>query len=322
MKPIKLGDLRFENPIIPSPLAGYTDSGFRVLMKKYGASLVFTEMISSGAAVHNPEGTKNYTKRRKSEGIVGYQIVGTDPEEMVEAAKFCQTCGADLIDVNMGCTDHNITKTGAGASLLNDFDNATSVVENVVRSTNLPVTCKIRIPPAGNDALLTFGRMLQDAGAGWITLHGRTPETRFGSQADWGAIRLLKEELDIPVIGNGDVWSADDAKKMFDETGCDGVMIGRALMGSPWLPGNIYRQMNGEKTVEIDRKQLLDAIFYHAEMKLEDKGERMTALEMRRSFSKYLKGWGVSQEVWNDAHRVSNYRDILSIIDRLEKDLA
>ncbi len=234
--PLRIGSIALDSPCILAPLAGYTDLAFRLLCREYGAGLVFSEMISCHGLVYGQKNTLVLLESHPDERPFGIQLFGADPDVMGKAAAVVSQHPADLLDINMGCPVRKVTKKGSGSALMKTPDLARRIIESVCANTHLPVTVKIR---AGwtHDQMnaVEFARMAQEAGADAVTVHGRTWSMGFSGQADWDIIARVKQAVTIPVIGNGDVLSYQDAMQRKEETGCDGIMIGRGALGNPWV---------------------------------------------------------------------------------------
>lgn len=242
LKPLQVRNVSIWPPTIAAPMAGETGSVLRILCRRLGAGLVCTELTSSHGLYYRNQRSFKYIRWTDEEHPISAQIFGAEPEVMAAAAEMCSEAGADLIDINMGCWVPKVAKTGAGASLLKDLKKAAAVMSAVVKASSVPVTIKTRIGWDGCvGSAVEMGRVAQDCGVAAIAIHGRTAIQGFTGTADWTPIREAKEVLEIPVIGNGDVCTPQDAERMFRETGCDAVMIGRAALGNPW----IFREVAG-----------------------------------------------------------------------------
>ncbi len=241
-QPVRIGDVCLTSRVIQAPLSGYSHLPYRLLSREGGAGLVCTEMVSSRALVHGNEKTRAQLRTHRDEGEVSMQLFGNDPEVMADAARIIVDLGASLVDINMGCPVKKIVKTEAGSALLRFPERAAEIVSAMVRAVDKPVTAKIRAGWGHVDltAVVVFVRKLEAAGVAAISIHGRTRSQAFSGRADWGVIAAVKEAVDIPVIGNGDVMSPADARKMVADTGCDAVMVGRGAVGKPW----VYNQMD------------------------------------------------------------------------------
>lgn len=231
-----IGDLRIDSPFILAPLAGYSDLAFRLLCREYGAGLCFSEMISCHGLHFRQKNTLDMLKTVEAERPVAMQLFGSEPELMGEAAAILSGYPIDLIDLNMGCPVKKVIKKGAGCALMKDSPLAARIIRAVVKNSTVPVTVKFR--SGWNHQTISacaFARMAEENGAAALTLHARTWSDGFSGTADWRLIRLVKQSVSIPVIGNGDVKSHADGLRMLTETGCDGVMIGRGALGAPWI---------------------------------------------------------------------------------------
>lgn len=287
-----LGKVRIKGKVVLAPLAGVTDSSFRWICRQLGAAAVFTEMISADGLVRDSQKTREYMAFRKAERPIGFQLFGSDPEVMARAAKIAGEMQPDFIDLNFGCPVKKVVKRGAGAALLNDVKLAGKIASAVVKVSPVPVTAKIRKGwNKESENALEVARKLEQAGVAAITVHGRTQSEMFRGAADWEIIAEIKRGISIPVIGNGDVRSAEEAKKMLDKTGCDLVMIGRGAMGNPW----IFQQVNhyletGELLPPPTPEQRLAIILQHLDDRVQGEQSKRALFEMRKHLSWYVKG--------------------------------
>lgn len=245
LAPLKIGPLSIWPPLLLAPMAGETGSVLRVLCKRMGAGLVCTELTSSHGLYYRNRRSFEFLRWTDEEHPISAQLFGAEPEVMRVAAEMCCEAGADVIDVNMGCWVPKVAKTGAGASLLKDLPRAAAVMAAVVNASSLPVTVKTRVGWDGcTGSAVELARVAEDVGVAAIAIHGRTAVQGFSGEADWAPIAEAKAAVNIPVIGNGDVRTPEDAARMFRETGCDAVMIGRAALGNPW----VFREVRSELT--------------------------------------------------------------------------
>lgn len=233
---MQISTVTLKNPFILAPLAGYTDLPFRLLCRELGAGLCFSEMISCHGLTYGQEKTLEMLATVEEERPVAFQLFGNDPDIMGEAADILSIRPIDLIDINMGCPAKKVIKKGSGAALMKDMPRAEAIIRAVVKNTHLPVTVKFRSGwNTDNILAVEFAQMAQEAGASAVTIHGRTWSQAFGGKADWSIISQVKQSVSIPVIGNGDILCYQDGQHMMQETGCDGVMIGRGALGNPWV---------------------------------------------------------------------------------------
>jgi len=299
LRPLRIGPIQVDPPIVLAPMAGVTCHAFRLLCKQYGVGLVVTELLSSHAIHYKNQKTFGMFDWTDDERPVSVQLFGGDPDIMAEAAQVVEAAGADMVDLNMGCWVPKVAKTGAGAALLKDVCLAEQVVKAMVDAVRIPVTVKIRsgwdhAHPTG----LEFAKRAQDAGAAAVAVHARFANQGFTGTADWSIIRRVKDSLTIPVIGNGDIETVDDAARMFDETGCDGIMIGRAAMGNPWLLRQVRQFLEtGERLPEPTLDERKEAALFHLRTLADtpNVGEARAVREMRGLITHYFKGFhGVS----------------------------
>lgn len=280
------------NPLVLAPMAGITDFPFRKICRELGAGLVFSEMVSVEALIREHRRTHGMLHTDPAERPVAFQIFGSKPESMAEAADIVSRGEVDFIDINMGCPVPKIIKSGAGSALLRDIGLAKEIMRAVVGASKVPVTVKIRLGwDAKNFIAVELAKAAETAGIAAVTVHGRTKVQGFSGHADWSMIKLVKNSVSIPVIGNGDVKSARDAKRIMDETGCDGVMIGRAIQGYPW----IFREAGaflktGEMPPPATMEEREDVMQRHLADMVSLVGEKIGVREMRKHLCWYTKG--------------------------------
>lgn len=287
---VKIGTLHLDNNIILAPMAGISDLPYRLIMKRFGAGLVFTEMISANGLFFNGEATRALLQSDQAERPLGIQLFGESAERIAAAAQEVSSCG-DLIDINLGCPVRKVVRSGAGSALLNDPPKIGQIIRAVRKATSLPVTIKLR---SGEDAdhlnFLEIARIAVGEGIDAITLHPRTRKQGFAGRADWDHIRQLKQEIGVPVIGSGDIFTATDIKTMFNQTGCDAVMIGRGGYGNPWLIRQGRDIMAGRAIQQPEVGDRYRAASEHLELFLAFFGPRKTLGHMRKHLCWYVRG--------------------------------
>jgi nifR3 family TIM-barrel protein len=299
LRPLQIGPIRIDPPLVLAPMAGVTSHAFRLLCRRHGAGLVVTELLSSHAIHYKNQKTFGMFDWNDAERPVSVQLFGGEPALMAEASQVVEAAGADIVDLNMGCWVPKVAKTGAGASLLKDVCQAEAVVKAMVDAVRIPVTVKIRSGwDSRNTTGIEFAQRAQDAGARAIAVHARYANQGFTGNADWSIIRRVKDVVTIPVIGNGDVETAEDARRMIDETGCDAVMVGRAAMGNPWIFEDISTFLEtGEHRRPPTLAERIEAALFHLKTVAADPhvGEIRAVREMRGQITHYFKGFpGVS----------------------------
>ena len=280
------------SPVLLAPMAGVTDCTFRGLAREQGAGLMYTEMISAKALSYDNAKTQALMDIDDEHGLTAVQFFGTEAPLMADAAVKAQAKGAAFVDVNMGCPVPKVVGNGEGSALLEKPALAAEIVRAMAEAADIPVTVKIRL---GMDAsrIVTpdFALRMEEAGAAMIAVHGRTRDQYYSGKADWARIRAIKDAVHVPVVGNGDIRAPEDARRMLEETGCDAVMVGRAAMGNPWLPGRIARYLlHGEQGCEPDRDARIAMALEHCRRLIARKGEKKAMPEMRKHMAWYLKG--------------------------------
>lgn len=312
----QIGALVVDPPVALAPMSGYTTLPMRLLSRRAGAGIVYTELLSATGLHYGSRRTRAMMALAAGEKPVGVQLFGAKPQEMAEAAQVAVAQGADLVDLNMGCAVPKVMKTGAGAALLGRPDLAVEMVRAVREAVHCPVTVKLRAGLQANDHnWLGLAVRLVEAGAGAVALHARTAAQHFTGRAEWSAIGRLVAEVPVPVIGNGDVDSAEAAVRMLEETGCAGVMIGRAALGNPWLFGQVRAALRRESPPREPTAEERGAVaLCHLQMLAALQGERRAVLEMRPVLVRYLRGLPGTRH-WRagvmKATRVSEVRELL-----------
>ena len=307
---LKIGNVKLKNNILLAPMAGITDLPFRLICEKFEPGLVCTEMVSSKAIYYDDEKTKKLMNLKGEKRPVSIQIFGSDAETMGYAVKYVSDL-ADIVDINMGCPAPKVVKNGDGSKLLLDLEKAKEIMKSVVKNSKVPVTLKFRKGWDGEHIVATeIAKIAEQSGILAITIHGRTRAEYYSGKADLEIIKKVKESVNIPVIGNGDVIDEESAKEMFEKTGVDGIMIGRGSFGNPWIFERIkYYLETGEKLPDISSDEKLKIIKEHLNLLVEEKGEEVAIKEFRKHLAAYSKNLPNS----------SNFRvRVNAIDDRLE----
>ncbi|GAB6179166.1 tRNA dihydrouridine synthase DusB [Desulfotomaculum defluvii] len=314
---MQIGSIELANNVIAAPMAGVTDRAFRIIAREQGCGLTVTEMVSDLALLYANPRTYRMLDFRGEKKPLSVQIFGSNPETMAKAAAIVVERGANIVDINMGCPTPKIVKNNEGSALMRDPQLATKIVESVVKSIpTIPVTVKFR---KGWDEqsinAVEFARAMESAGAVAVTIHGRTRNQFYSGKADWNIIRKVKEALKIPVIGNGDIWSAQDAANMLEFTGCDGVMVGRGAMGNPWLFREIVYYLATGKTLPCPRpEERIHTAIRHLELMVESKGEQVAVFEMRKHAAWYTKGMRGAARIREVINKTQSKKEIEEIL--------
>ncbi len=320
---MRIGTIEIENPIALGPMAGVTDWAFRTICAQLGANLTVTEMVSSRALVYKDK--KSAALLRKNEGsICGAQIFGNDPEIMAQGAQLAlEISGCDFIDINMGCPMPKIANSGDGCGLMRTPELAGDIVSAVVKAVNVPVTVKCRLGwDKGSINVLEFTRRMEDCGASMVTVHGRTRGMLYSGVADWDTITKVKAQLSIPVIANGDIISGETAVKCLRRTGADGIMIGRASFGAPWVFAEAKAALEGAPLPQRPPlSQRVDVAVHQFELAQQDKGEHIACLEARKHFAWYLRGVAYSNYYKEQISSIQTMADVYRIADGIRRDL-
>ena len=314
----KIGDIEIANQVVIAPMAGISNPAFRVICKEFGAGLIYTEMVSDKALYYENEKTIGMTDVEEGEHPLTMQIFGHDIETMVYAPKLLDTkTDCDIIDINMGCPVTKIVKSQAGSALMKDVDHATKMTKAVVEAVEKPVTVKMRIGwDMDQITCVDLAKGLEAVGVKAIAVHGRTKKQMYEGHADWSYIKQVKEAVTIPVMGNGDIRSGEDAKRMLDETGCDAVMIGRGVLGDPWLIKEVVHYLDtGKQLPPVSMEEKFMMARLHAKRLCNLKGEYVGMREMRGHAAWYVKGLPGSHKLKDALTKMETFDEMNQILD-------
>jgi nifR3 family TIM-barrel protein len=313
---LRIGDITLKNRFIMAPMAGITNLPFRLMVKRLGAGLVTSEMVSAVGLSQGHEKTKRYLVSSPEEKPLSVQLFGSGAESMAKAAQAAVDAGADIIDINMGCPVKKVAKSGSGAALLDHPDRVAAIFKAVRLACPVPLTAKIRAGWTPERPMaIEIARLLEDCGADAVTIHARYATQRYGGRADWGFIKRVKESIKIPVIGNGDVFQAGDALRMIEDSGCDGVMIGRGAVGNPWIFRQVLELEKGLELKEPGLGERRSHILEHYRLLSGVVGENRAPYMMRGLLLKYTKGLPRSNSFRGRITRIKDYETLMSLMD-------
>ena len=321
----KIGNIELKNNVVLAPMAGVCNSAFRKIIKQMGCGLIYAEMVSDKAISYDNQKTIDMLYMEEEERPIAQQIFGSDVDSFVKAAKkICEIMHPDIIDINMGCPVPKVAlKAQAGSYLLKNPSKIKEIVSSVVKAVNVPVTVKIRSGWDSNSINAPeVAKICQEAGASAITIHGRTRSQGYSGTVDLDIIKKVKEAVSIPVIGNGEIKSVEDAKRMLDYTKCDAIMIGRGVLGNPWLIKEIIAYLDNKVILDPPTyKEKIAMCYKHLDYLLKIKNEKVAVLEMRSHISWYLKGIPNSTSVKEACFKATTKKELIEILDNFSKTL-
>jgi len=319
---MKIGNIELKNNLILAPMAGVTDLPFRLIVEKFNPGLVCTEMVSSKALFYGDQKTKQLLKTNGEKRPISMQIFGSDAESMAFAAKYVSEI-ADIVDINMGCPAPKVVKNGDGSKLLLDLNKVEEIIKAVVANSKVPVTLKFR--KGWDDEHIVaceVAKIAEKNGISAITIHGRTRDQFYSGKSDWDIIKKVKESVNIPVIGNGDIIDEESAKDMLEYTGVDGIMIGRGAMGNPWIFEQIQHYLQtGEKLPKPTNQEKYEILKEHIELDIREKGEGIALNEMRKHIAWYTKNMKDASTFRNEINHINNKDELMKKIEEYFKSV-
>jgi tRNA-dihydrouridine synthase B len=313
---VKISNIQFENDVFLAPMAGITDNVFRGLCSELGCDLLYTEMVSAKGLYYGSSNTESLMQVSDLERPVAIQIFGNDPKIMASACEIFNT-RADIcmVDVNMGCPVPKIVKNGEGSALMKNPKLAAQIIKEMKKVSTKPVTVKFRKGFDSNSVnAVEFAKCMEDAGVDAIAVHGRTREQMYAGKADWDIIRAVKDNVKVPVIGNGDIFSVEDATKIKEVTSCDAIMVARGAMGNPWIFREIKQSMGGEEITYPNAVEKLDMCIRHLDLAVKSYGEIRAVREMRKHTAWYIKGLSNCTEIKNKINTKNNYYEARGLL--------
>lgn len=315
---LKIGNICLQGNIILAPMAGVTDLPFRLLCKEQGADLICTEMVSAKGIMYNNKNTEDLLRIDDRERPVSLQLFGSDPDIISEQAKRIEERNFDILDINMGCPVPKVVNNGEGSALLQNIPLAAKIIEKTVKAIEKPVTVKFRKGFHNGDVqAVEMAKAAEAAGAAAVAVHGRTREQYYSGKADWDIIARVKQAVSIPVIGNGDIYTPQDASRMLVETGCDGIMVARAARGNPWIFHQIKSYLDtGEEVDKPSFQTVCEMILRHARMQADWKGEKRGILEMRSHAAWYTAGYPHSAALRREMNDIVTYQALEELLER------
>jgi tRNA-dihydrouridine synthase B len=321
-QPLSIGAIKLESPVILAPMSGVTDMPFRKLVKSFGAGLVVSEMIASQEMLRASDKTQKMATSCTGESPMAVQLAGTDPQIMAEAAKMNEARGADIIDINMGCPVKKVVKSFAGSALMRNEKLAGDIMRAVKEAVSIPVTVKMRLGWDENSLnAINLAHMAQEIGLACVTIHGRTRNQMYSGHADWHAIAPIKQALDIPVIGNGDLNTLNDVEQIIEQAGVDGVMIGRGAYGRPWFLRQVIDFLeNGQKTPPPTLEEQCEIVLSHYDDMLEHYGEHVGVRHARKHIGWYCKGMTGAAEFRTRIMKLASPDEVRSLIRTFYSD--
>ena len=321
IKKLKIGNVELRNNILLAPMAGITDLPCRLICEKHGAGLTCTEMISSKGLYYDDSKTKLLLNVQGEERPVAAQIFGSDIEALKYAGEYVSKV-VDIVDINMGCPAPKIVKNGDGSRLLQNLDLVFQIAKEIVKSSKVPVTAKIRKGWDSKSVVaVETAKLLEEAGVSAITIHGRTREEYYLGKADWDIIKKVKENVKIPVIGNGDIKTKEDALRMFEQTNVDGVMIGRGAIGNPWIFEEIINYLQGKEQREITNSERLETIIEHINLAIKEKGEDIAIKEMRKHLAYYVRNTKDASKIREKINKINEKDELIDCLSEYFKNI-
>lgn len=318
-KKLSIGNIELKNNVVLAPMAGITDLTFRTICKNFGAGLLYTEMISAKGLYYKDIKTEQLMKINENNRPISIQIFGSDAEIMAYVVEnyINKREDIDIIDINMGCPAPKIVKSGDGCALMKNPHLAGNIVNKIKKVSNKPISVKFRSGWDDNNInAVEFAKILESNGADLLAVHGRTREQFYSGKADYNIIKQVKENVNIPVIGNGDIFKPQDAVDMIEQTNCDGVMIGRGILGNPWLIMNTIKLLNNENDLyEITPKDKIEMLVKHVKMLKEELNEKLAVLEMRKHAGWYIKGMKNSSDIRNKINKITASEELFNVLN-------